>query len=40
MLSQIERQQVNPTFHVAYRIAQAFGVSLGELVDQPEVEPS
>jgi mannose-6-phosphate isomerase-like protein (cupin superfamily) len=40
MLSQIERQQVNPTFHVAYRIAQAFGVSLGELVDQPEAVPT
>ena len=33
MISQIERQQVNPTFHVAYRIAQALGVSLSELVD-------
>ena len=42
MLSQIERQQVNPTFHVAYRIAQAFGISLGELVDvdadSPQIE--
>ena len=33
MLSQIERQQVNPAFHVAYRLAQSFGVSLGELVE-------
>jgi transcriptional regulator with XRE-family HTH domain len=33
MLSQIERRTVNPTFHVAYRIAHALGVSLGELVD-------
>ena len=33
MLSQIEREQVNPTFHVAYRIAQSFGMSLGQLVD-------
>lgn len=39
MLSQIERQQVNPTFHVAYRIAQAFGMSLGQLVEE-ENEPS
>lgn len=41
MLSQIERQQVNPTFHVAYRVAQAFGMSLGQLVDdddQPLIE--
>jgi transcriptional regulator with XRE-family HTH domain len=35
MLSQIERRQVNPTFSVAYRIAQALGVSLGELVNEP-----
>ena len=40
MLSQIERQQVNPTFHVAYRIAQAFGMSLGQLVDEEPKEPS
>jgi transcriptional regulator with XRE-family HTH domain len=36
MLSQIERRTVNPTFHVAYRIAHALGVSLGELVDADE----
>lgn len=36
MISQIERQAVNPTFNIAYRIAQAFGVSLGELVDDPK----
>jgi len=35
MLSQIERGAANPTLGVAYRIAQAFGVSLGELVDLP-----
>ena len=40
MLSQIERQQVNPTFHVAYRIAQAFGMSLGQLVDEEPKEPT
>jgi transcriptional regulator with XRE-family HTH domain len=36
MLSQIERDQANPTLGVAYRIAQAFGVSLGSLVDSPD----
>lgn len=35
MLSQIERGTANPTLAVAYRIAQAFGLSLGDLVDQP-----
>ena len=36
MISQIERQQVSPTFHVAYRLAQALGVSLGELIDSSD----
>jgi transcriptional regulator with XRE-family HTH domain len=35
MLSQIERGQANPTLAVTYRIAQAFGMSVGELVDDP-----
>jgi transcriptional regulator with XRE-family HTH domain len=35
MLSQIERNQANPTLGVAFRIAQAFGMSLGNLVDSP-----
>lgn len=35
MLSQIERGQANPTLAVTFRIAQAFGISVGELVDQP-----
>jgi transcriptional regulator with XRE-family HTH domain len=35
MLSQIERNRTNPTLAVAYRIAQAFGTSLGGLVDLP-----
>lgn len=35
MLSQIERGQANPTLAVTFRIAQAFGISIGELVDQP-----
>jgi len=33
MLSQIERGQANPTLAVTFRIAQAFGMSIGELVD-------
>lgn len=36
MLSQIERNEANPTLAVAYRIAQAFGMSLGNLVDIPD----
>lgn len=39
MLSQIERQQANPTLAVALRIAQAFGLSLGELVESPGASP-
>ncbi len=35
MLSQIERGSANPTLGVAFRIAQAFGASLSELVDAP-----
>lgn len=35
MLSQIERGQANPTLAVTQRIAQAFGMSIGELVDDP-----
>ena len=35
MLSQIERQQANPTLAVTLRIARAFGLSLGELLDMP-----
>ncbi|MFV0478314.1 MAG: helix-turn-helix domain-containing protein [Parahaliea sp.] len=37
MLSQIERGQANPTLAVTFRIAQAFGLSIGELVDDPSV---
>jgi len=36
MLSQIERGTANPTLGVAFRIAQAFGMKLGELVDGAE----
>lgn len=35
MLSQIERGKANPTLAVACRIAQAFSISVGELVDEP-----
>lgn len=35
MLSQIEREQANPTLAVTLRIARAFGLSLGELLDLP-----
>lgn len=34
MLSQIERGQANPTLSVAIRIAQAFGISLDDLVKE------
>lgn len=36
MLSQIERNQANPTLAVAFRIAEAFGMTLGELVETPQ----
>ena len=35
MLSQIEREQANPTLAVTLRIAQAFGMGLGELLQMP-----
>lgn len=35
MLSQIEREQANPTLAVTLRIAQAFGLTLGELIEMP-----
>jgi transcriptional regulator with XRE-family HTH domain len=40
MLSQIERNQANPTLAVAYRIAQAFGMSLGDLLNLPKDSPA
>jgi transcriptional regulator with XRE-family HTH domain len=40
MLSQIERGQANPTLAVTFRIALAFGISIGELVDEPWVSAS
>ena len=35
MLSQIEREQANPTLAVTLRISQAFGMTLGELLQVP-----
>ena len=35
MLSQIERGKANPTLAVAFKIASAFGISIGELVEEP-----
>ena len=35
MLSQIERGRANPTLAVAFRIARAFGMTLGALVETP-----
>jgi transcriptional regulator with XRE-family HTH domain len=35
MLSEIERGRANPTVVVAHRIAQAFGMALGELIESP-----
>ncbi len=40
MLSQIERAKANPTLAVAFRIAGAFGMSLGELVESPDATSS
>jgi transcriptional regulator with XRE-family HTH domain len=39
MLSQIERGAANPTLGVAFRIAQAFGMTLGDLVQFPQPRP-
>jgi transcriptional regulator with XRE-family HTH domain len=35
MLSEIEREQANPTLAVTMRIAQAFGMALGDLLEMP-----
>lgn len=40
MLSEIERNKANPTLMVAYRIAHAFNMTLGELVESPRSTPS
>jgi len=39
MLSEIERGNANPTLAVAFRIAGAFSMSLGDLVDAPAATP-
>lgn len=40
MLSQIEREQANPTLAVTLRIARAFGMSIGELVEDARASTS
>ncbi len=40
MLSQIEREQANPTLAVTMRIAQAFAMTLGELLQAPSAASS
>jgi transcriptional regulator with XRE-family HTH domain len=40
MLSEIEREKANPTLTVTFRIAQAFGLSLAELVETPGSVPA
>ncbi len=40
MLSQIEREQANPTLAVTLRIAQAFGMNLSELIEMPGASSS
>lgn len=40
MLSQIERDQANPTLAVTLRIARAFGMTIGELVEHPDASSS
>ncbi len=39
MISQIERGTANPTLGVAFRLAQSFGITLGDLVDTPVPTP-
>src|SRR5258706_11895993 len=40
MLSQIEREQANPTLAVTLRIARAFSLNLGELLETPHATSS
>jgi transcriptional regulator with XRE-family HTH domain len=40
MLSQIEREEANPTLAVTLRIAQAFGMSLSDLIEMPGASSS
>lgn len=39
MLSEIERNRANPTLGVAHRIATAFGITLGDLINAPSSAP-
>ncbi len=39
MLSQIERMEASPTLAVTSAIADGFGLSLGELIDEPGAKP-
>jgi len=40
MLSEIEREQANPTLAVTLRIAQAFAMTLGDLIQMPGATPA
>ncbi|MEO1526818.1 MAG: XRE family transcriptional regulator [Planctomycetota bacterium] len=40
MLSQIEREQANPTLAVTFKIARAFGVTVAELIETSEARSS
>jgi transcriptional regulator with XRE-family HTH domain len=40
MLSQIERNEANPTLAVTFRIAQAFGMNIAELLESPGAQSS
>ena len=40
MLSEIEREQANPTLAVTMRIAQAFSMTLGDLLEMPQASSS
>ncbi|MBI5084412.1 MAG: helix-turn-helix transcriptional regulator [Acidobacteria bacterium] len=40
MLSQIERNRVNPTLAVTLSIARAFGLSIGEFLEMPSASPT
>lgn len=40
MLSQIERNEANPTLAVTFRIAQGFGLSLADLLEAPGAQSS
>jgi quercetin dioxygenase-like cupin family protein len=40
MLSQIERNEANPTLAVTFRIAQAFGMTVGDLIEAPGAQSS